>query len=234
MVALILADGDVPDLDDLRAHWPGWYDDVQLVVAADGGARHAAPLGVTIDLWVGDGDSIDPADLAALAEAGVEIERSPADKDETDTELAIRAALARVTGGVIILGATGGPRIDHELANIALLAMPELERAARAAIIYTPRSTIRLLRGPAVPDRRPATASVQGAPGDTVSLVPFGGDAHGVTTSGLRYPLTDATLPLGTPRGVSNIVEEARGIEAQVMLREGLLLLIETPATIDR
>ena len=143
MVALILADGDVPTRAFLDRHWPGWFDDVGLVVAADGGARHAPGLGVAIDLWVGDGDSIDPADLAALADAGVEIERAPTDKDETDTELAIRRALERGADGITVLGATGGPRIDHELANIALLAMPQL--ADRPALLIAPRSSIRLL-----------------------------------------------------------------------------------------
>lgn len=231
MVALILADGDAPDRGFLEAHWPWWSGDVGLVVAADGGARHATGLGVDIDVWVGDGDSIDPADLAALADAGVEIERSPAAKDETDTELAIRAALARDPAGVIIIGATGGRRIDHELANIALLAMPAL--AGKAGILFTPGSMIRLLRGSVGPPRQIAEVALQGTPGDTVSLLPFGGDAVGVTTWGLRYPLRDATLPLSTPRGVSNVIDDPGGAGARVALRDGLLLIVETPATID-
>jgi thiamine pyrophosphokinase len=228
VVALILADGDIPTLADLQRHWPWWSDGVGVVVAADGGARHAGALGVTIDVWVGDGDSTDHDDLAALAAAGVEIERSSTDKDETDTELAILAALARDPAGVVVLGATGGPRIDHELANIALLAMPEL--AGRVAVLVTTGSTIRLLRGTGDGPRATlARLSVQGEPGDTASLIPFGGDAVGVTTWGLRYPLDDATLPLGTPRGISNVIEDEGG---QVAVREGLLLIVETPATI--
>ncbi len=233
MVALILADGDVPTRAFLDRHWPGWFDDVGLVVAADGGARHAPGLGVAIDLWVGDGDSIDPADLAALADAGVEIERAPTDKDETDTELAIRRALQRGADGITVLGATGGSRIDHELANIALLAMPELAPESRTAILHTPRSTIRLLRGYVGPRGQIATARLRGARGDLVSLVPFGGDAMGVDTWGLRYPLENATLPLGTPRGVSNVIDGPTEPAPQVSLRDGLLLIIETPATID-
>lgn len=228
MVALILADGDAPDRGFLDAHWPAWSDAIGLVVAADGGARHAESLGVRIDVWVGDGDSIDAAALAALAESGVEIEHAPPDKDETDTELAIHAALARDAGGVLLVGATGGARIDHEFANIALLATPGL--IGKTAIIYTPLSMIRMLRGWVGPHRQMARMPVLGSVGDTVSIAPFGGDAVGVTTWGLRYPLHDATLPLGTPRGVSNVIESSGG---QVALREGLLLVIETPATID-
>lgn len=230
MVALILADGDVPDPRFLERHWPHWSDAVDLVVAADGGARHAGTFRVRIDVWVGDGDSIAPAALAALADAGVEIERSGTDKDETDTELAVRAALVRDPTGVVILGATGGPRIDHELANIALLAMPEL--VGKVAVLYAPRSMIRLLRGNgAGPADPPASMALTGVPGDTVSLLPFGVDAVGVSTHGLRYPLDEAVLPVGTPRGVSNVLAAARG---RVALRDGLLLVFESPATIGR
>ncbi len=228
MVILILADGDVPDPRFLATHWPHWSDDIDLVIAADGGARHAAAFDLRIDVWVGDGDSIDPAALASLAEAGVEIERASADKDETDTELAIRAALDRDAAGVLVLGATGGPRIDHELANIALLAMPEL--VGTAAILYTPRSTIRLLRGTAAgPDGPAGRMPLAGAVGDTVSLLPFGVDAVGVTTGGLGYPLDEAVLPIGTPRGVSNVLAAPGG---HVSLRSGMLLVVESPATI--
>jgi thiamine pyrophosphokinase len=223
MVALILADGDAPSRDILDAAWPDWLDGVRSVVAADGGARHAAPLGLTIDRWVGDGDSVDPAMLAALEAAGVDIRRAPPDKDESDTELAVRAALSDDPSGVVIVGATGGPRIDHELANLGLLAMPELD--GRIAVLHTPRSRITRLRRPGGPGELRLT----GRPGDTVSLLPFGGDVRRVTTGGLRYPLHDEDLPMGSPRGLSNVID---GAEAAVSIRDGLLLVIETPATI--
>ncbi|HEV7605239.1 MAG TPA: thiamine diphosphokinase, partial [Candidatus Limnocylindrales bacterium] len=110
MVALILADGDAPARSVLDAAWPGWDESVDLVIAADGGARHASTLGVVIDVWVGDGDSIGEAALASLAAAGVPIERSRPDKDESDTELAMAAALRLGATGIVIVGALGGPR----------------------------------------------------------------------------------------------------------------------------
>ena len=105
MQALILADGDAPTRRELDVAWPGWDDDVGLVVAADGGARHAGTLGVAIDVWVGDGDSIDEATLGALEASGVPLERSRQDKDESDAELAILAALRRGAGGIVVVGA---------------------------------------------------------------------------------------------------------------------------------
>nr|MBA3235343.1 thiamine diphosphokinase [Chloroflexota bacterium] len=172
MVALILADGDAPTRSRLDDVWPGWDDAVDLVIAADGGARHAETLGVSIDRWVGDGDSIGADDLAALAARGIPIERSRPDKDESDTELAIRAALARDSTGVVIVGALGGPRFDHSLANIGLLAMPEL--VGRMATILDGSARIRLIQAPG-PDGQAVHCRLDGRSGDHVSLLPVGG-----------------------------------------------------------
>ena len=228
MVALILADGDAPTRPQLDASWPGWSDGVDLVIAADGGARHAAGLGVGIDLWVGDGDSLGEAGLAALAAAGVPIERARPDKDQTDTELAIRAALARGADHLVIVGALGGRRIDHALANVGLLALADL--AGRHAVVLDARSRISLLRA-TVPAGLPGDdrLTLAGAPGDLVSLLPHGGDVHGVTTDGLAFPLADEPLSLGSTRGVSNVIRR-RG--ASVVVRRGFLLVIESPATL--
>jgi thiamine pyrophosphokinase len=223
MVALILADGDVPPRSELDRVWPGWADDVELVIAADGGARHATTLGVTIDLWVGDGDSIGDEALAALETAGVPIERSRPDKDESDTELAIRAAIRLGQGGVLILGALGG-RIDHALANIGLLAMPELQ--GREAVILDGRSRATLVRAPRS-DGSAVERVLAGRPGDLVSLLPLGSGVEGVTTRGLAYPLRDEPLPAGRARGLSNVRSDG---DASVTVRRGLLLVVESPA----
>lgn len=226
MHALILADGDAPTRTDLDAAWPGWDAEVGLVIAADGGARHAATLGVRIDLWVGDGDSIEPGDLDALVAAGVPVETAPHDKDESDTELAIRAALRLGAGGIVVVGALGGPRIDHALANIGLLAMPEL--ADRPATILAAGSRIGLIRAPG-PDGSAARRLLPGRVGDRVSLLPLGDGVDGVTTSGLVFPLRDEPLPAGLARGLSNVREAA---DASVVVRRGLLLVVESPATL--
>ena len=226
MDALILADGDGATRVGLDLAWPGWDERVGVVIAADGGARHAAALGVAIDLWVGDGDSIDEADLAALAATGVRIERSPPDKDESDTELAIGAALGLGADGIVIVGALGGRRIDHALVNIGLLAMPEL--AGRSATIVDDRTRIQLIRAPG-PDGGPVERRLHGRPGDLVSLLPFGSDVEGVTTDGLVYPLADEPLRSGRARGLSNVRATA---EARVVVRAGLLLVVESPATL--
>lgn len=228
MRALILADGDAPTRPELDAAWPGWDRDLGLVVAADGGARHAGALGMPIDVWVGDGDSIDPLALEALAAAGVPLERSRPDKDESDTELAVLAALRRGAAGLVVVGALGGARVDHALANIGLLTLPEL--ADRPAVLVDARSRISLIRAPG-PDGAPVRRALIGREGDLVSLLPMGRGVVGVTTAGLAYPLVDEPLPEGPARGLSN-VRSAR--EATVVLRAGLLLVVESPARLRR
>lgn len=225
--ALVLADGAVPARDNLDAAWPGWDDGIAIVIAADGGARHAAALGVRVDRWVGDGDSVDPALLEALAAAGVDVRRVATDKDESDAELALLAALDEGAGEVTILGALGGARIDHALANVGLLGHPALggrpvrlydERAARISLLEAPDGA-----------GRPVTRELRGRAGDLVSLIPAGVPAAGVTTAGLRFPLDREPLLLGRTRGVSNV---RTGEVASVTLKTGRLLLIETPANL--
>jgi len=219
--ALIVADGDAPTRAALDAAWPGWAEGFGLVVAADGGARGARRLGFTIDLVVGDGDSITPAELERLAAAHIEIRRAPLDKDESDTELAILAAVERAADELTVVGAFGGPRLDHALANVALLALPALN--GRSCELLDPTARVRLMTGP-------ATLELPGRAGDIVSLLPFGDGVLGVTTDGLAYSLRDEPLPAGPARGLSNV---RRGQTARVTLRAGRLLVVESPATLS-
>ena len=225
--AVILADGAVPARTLLDDAWPGWAAGVALVVAADGGVRHAAAFGMAVDRWVGDGDSTDPATLEALAAHGVVIDRVAVDKDESDTELALGAAVAAGADLVTILGGLGGVRIDHAIANLALLQHPALER--RDARLYDEAGArLSLLGGP---DRRvlPGERELTGRIGDLVSLIPLGESASDVATHGLRYPLVGETLVLGRTRGLSNVrVAEV----ARVSVGSGRLLVIETPANL--
>jgi thiamine pyrophosphokinase len=225
--ALILADGAVPSRAQLDAAWPGWDAGVSHVIAADGGARHAATLRLELDRWVGDGDSIDPADLAALAAAGVPIERVDPEKDASDTELALAAAVESGADEVTILGGLGGVRTDHGLVNVLLMQQSALE--GLAVHLYDERAArLSLLTAP-LADGEPAHAELAGHLDDLVTLVPLGGPAEGVVTRGLRYPLDRESLTPGTSRGLSNV---RTAPIASVSLSAGRLLVIETPATV--
>jgi thiamine pyrophosphokinase len=226
---VVLADGDAPTRSLLDVAWPGWDEDIALVVAADGGAVHAASLGLRIDRWVGDGDSIDPALLGLLETGGVDIRRVPVEKDATDAELALEAALEGATdpAAVTLIGALGGRRIDHALANVGLLGHPAL--AGRSAVLYDrDGARLSLLVAPDAAGGA-VTRPLTGRVGDLVSLVPLGVAAAGVTTDGLQFPLRGEELAVGRTRGVSNVRTSAR---ARVTLESGRLLVIETPANL--
>lgn len=220
--AIVLLDGEVPGRRLLDEAWPSWADATELVVAADGGARHAKALGLRIDVWVGDGDSVDGELLARLTADGVDVRRSPADKDETDAELAINAAIALGRDRLVVLGGLGGRRLDHALANLGLFENPLL-RTRRAELYDERAARVRLMTGP-------SDLELPGRAGDIVTLLPLGSDARGVTTTNLRYPLVDEDLELGRTRGVSNVRTSAT---AAVHLESGRLLVIETPVTVD-
>lgn len=223
---IILADGDVGSRAALDAAWPGWlYPDAR-VVAADGGARHAQPLGLTIDRWVGDGDSLGEAGIASLAAAGVPIERARPDKDESDMELAVLAAIALGAARLTIVGALGGPRLDHALANLGLLALPQLAQLDVELLAIDAR--VRLMTAPDA-GGAPRRLDLTGRIDDIVSLLPIGADAKGVTTTGLVYTLDDEALLIGRTRGLSNVRASEDGA---VVLRSGRLLVVETPATL--
>lgn len=210
MRVVVVASGAIEPADD------AWLDSAELVIAADGGASSLARVGRVPDRLVGDLDSTDAELVERLRARGVGIERHPADKDASDTELALEAAIASGATELILLGALGGQRLDHELANLLLLADPAFAKVDLRLVRGT--TTVRVLHGDSV-------LALEGAPGAIVSLLPLAADAIGVTTDGLRWPLADATLRAGRSRGLSNEVVAA---PASVRLREGTLLVVES------
>jgi thiamine pyrophosphokinase len=223
---IVVADGDVPPRAALDAAWPGWDAGVAEVLAADGGFAQTRALGLEPALLVGDMDSLAPGLLAAAESAGTPVLRAAADKDESDTELAVLEAVRRGATRITVLGALGGPRVDHALANVWLLAHPGL--AGVDVILLDARSRSILISAPdsaGAPVRRP----LPGPPGAVLSLLPLGGDASGITTVGLRYPLRDEPLVTGPARGLSNVRVVP---DAAVTVRRGRLLVVEAaPAT---
>ncbi len=204
---VIIANGDPPDQETARRH----AQRADLLLAADGGAAHALALGLSPDVVIGDLDSLDPEQRAQLYAAGTRFIVHPASKDETDLELALLHAVAHGAKSIVVLGVLGG-RLDQTLANILLLTLPAL--VGRDARLVDGAQTAFIIRDEAV---------ISGKPGDTVSLIPLGGDARGVTTAGLAYPLDDGALPFGPALGISNEMTAKR---AQVRVRAGLLLCV--------
>lgn len=190
-----------------------------LVVAADSGAAHAIELGLDVDMVVGDLDSIDLTLLARLEAQGTAVERHPVDKDFTDLELAIDVALREGADEVIVLGGHGG-RVDQSAANLMVLSSPALAHVRVRALLDS--AVISVVHGG-------REVSIEGAPGDVVTLLPMHGDAVGVCTTGLEYPLHGETLHAGTARGVSNVLLDRH---ATVAVEDGTLLVVRPGAEI--
>jgi thiamine pyrophosphokinase len=185
-----------------------------LIIAADSGAATALQYGCIPAIVVGDFDSLDTRPLQELSERGSQVRQVAVEKNETDTELAVQAAIEQGAASITLLGALGGERFDHTMANILLLADIE---TVPAKIIDGP-STCWLVRGP-------ASSVIEGQKGDLLSLLPLTSEATGVRTKGLYYPLYGETLRFGKPRGVSNLLTQA---QAEVSLESGMLLVVHT------
>jgi thiamine pyrophosphokinase len=185
-----------------------------LIIAADGGAATALQYGCIPAIVVGDFDSLDTHLLQELSERGSQVRQVAVEKNETDTELAVQAAIEQGATSITLLGALGGERFDHTMANILLLADIE---TVPAKIVDGP-STCWLVRGP-------ASSVIDGQKGDLLSLLPLTGEANGVRTRGLYYPLHGEMLRFGKPRGVSNVLIQE---QAEVSLESGMLLVIHT------
>lgn len=205
--AVIFANAELYDLGLAQAALrPGDW-----VIAADGGTRHCRALGLAADVVIGDFDSLGPGELVALQASKAQLVLYPVRKDQTDLELALRCAAEGGAKDILVFGGLG-VRWDQTLANLLLLALPELS-GARVRLLDG-KQQIYLIRH---------KTTIEGRPGDTVSLIPLQGDASGVTTRGLEYPLDDGTLSFGSTLGISNVL---LGESATVEVREGLLLCV--------
>ena len=215
MRAIIFANGEFADPQGAR----DLLRPSDLIIATDGGTRHALAAGMTPHIVIGDLDSLSPADQARVEATGTQVVRYPSRKDETDLELALLHAVREGATEIIILAALGG-RLDQTIANVLLLSLPEL--SGLDVRIVEGVQTAFLIQGGR------GELLVEGQPGDTVSLIPLGGDAVGVTAEGLEWPLREDTMHFGPARGVSNVLTAQI---ARVRVRRGLLLCVVTHAS---
>lgn len=173
------------------------------VIGADGGAG----LGVPVELAVGDFDSLPAEVLEELPR----VERHPAEKDATDLELALAAALREQPERILVVGSAGG-RLDHLFGSLLLLAADAYAGVQVDAQLGA--AAVHVVRG---------TRELRGEPGELVSLFAMHGPAHGVVTDGLVYPLHGETLEPGSSRGTSNVFA---GAQATVSVETGVVVAV--------
>jgi len=205
---IIFANGMLADLKTAQKI----INPADLIIAADGGALYCLALGINPQVVIGDFDSLDEATLIKLQTQGVKFMRYPTQKNETDLELALQYASEQGSAEILVLGALGVDRWDMALGNLLLLAHPGLAQT-RVMLVDSNQEIFPLHPG--------QTLVIHGRPGDTVSLVPIQGDASGITTQGLEYPLQDGTLHFGFTRGISNTL---LGETASIHLKQGFLI----------
>jgi thiamine pyrophosphokinase len=212
VTAFIFANGATDDGPLVRRELAAASD--AWVIAADGGARQAQYYGLPIHTVIGDLDSLDDAEIALLTEQGVEIQRFPPEKNETDLELALLLAARKKVSRIRLFSALGD-RLDQTLSNIYLLALTPLRNMDVRLIAGKQQAWIVY----------PGHTIIQGTKDDTISLIPIAGEAQGIRTENLYYPLRNETLSFGPARGVSNVMQSET---AHVHFDDGVLLIVHT------
>ncbi len=176
------------------------------VIAADGGYNHLLKIGVKPDLLMGDFDS-----LGDLPE-NIDIKRFKAEKDDTDTALAIEHGIELGYKLFHLYGCTGG-RLEHTVANIQCLV--RLSRSRMRGYIFSKEQIITSITNDVL--------SFDSGCKGYISAFAYGGDAKGVYERGLKYPLTDATIRDDVPLGVSN---RFTGEDSSVSVGNGTLIVM--------
>lgn len=206
------------DFEKPGRDWPEKPAEDDLIIAADGGARHAAALDWPVHCLVGDFDSIEQNMLWRLKSQGTEFFQFPAEKDEIDFELAVKLAHKKGFMDLEILGALGG-RWDMSFGNLFL---PRASGWGSEMMRFRHGDwTFLAVSGP-------ASLSVDGEAGDLLSLLPLGEDVRNLRLVGCRYPLNGETLKAGLSRGLSNEIVKP---PARLEFASGSLLVITRAGT---
>ncbi len=211
---IIFANGVLENPDSIR-HLTCNAD---YIICADGGAIHCARLGVIPDLIIGDLDSIPITIKEDFERQNIKIEQHPADKDNTDLELALCYAQSQIKAEnrgnttIHILGGLGG-RWDMSLATVFLLA--NAQNRQYRVFIHSKKEVISALH--------PGIHSLYGEPKQNISFLPLHGDVENLTLTGVRYPTKAITIRAGVSLGVSNYLT---GKKCLIQFSKGILLVI--------
>lgn len=185
-----------------------------LILCADGGYDHAKAAGITPDLLIGDLDSIQES-----SDPEVEKLIYPSEKDDTDTGICLQTALDRGCRDILILGGLGG-RLDHTISNIKLIT-GYADRADRIMIKDRDNACLVLKNGSVTFNKSDALSASCGK--QYISVFSMTEKSYGVTETGFKYSLDDATLSFGDTIGTSN---EQTDDKATVSVKDGILLIV--------
>lgn len=205
--AVLVCGGTISDYDHARKI----IENCDFQIAVDSGADHFWELGLKPDILIGDFDSI--SEEVATVYSSVEKISFPPEKSMTDTELAIRYSIENGYKSLVILGALGS-RVDHMLANIAMLGL--IDDLGCVGVIEDGNQSIYLLT------ENNNSFSKQFRSDTILSLLPLTEKVVGVNITGVKYPLSNATLTRDSSLGISNEVEGT----VNLTMKSGKLLVI--------
>lgn len=193
--------------------------DAAIILAVDGGLDHALAAGLVPSGLIGDLDSVSPDGLA-WAEQHATISRHPADKERTDTELALTFAADMVPSGITLIG--DGDRLDHTIGAIGALGASDLTSVPELDAWWGGQH-LTVLHGP-------GQATLQLRPGSALSLLALHGRCDNVRIDGVRWPLDGTALEPANGLGISNEVLADGDGRVEVHVSSGVLTMFDHPA----
>lgn len=183
------------------------------LICADAGADLCRTAGVVPDYIIGDMDSIKEETAQWLRELNVKKAVYPAEKDYSDTQIALEFIYEAGAEEIIVIGALGG-RMDHELANMMLLLTEG--RKGRSLVFWDDGNRLRYV---GVGEHKLARTDVY------VGMVPISDDGMMLSIEGLYYPLDHYSVPFGESRLISNCFKDHDEATITIEHGDGILVL---------
>jgi len=199
----------VPSVDSIQSQYPDgrW-------IGVDRGVFSLLKQGIMPEQAFGDFDSLTEEERQWVNHTEVELNVFPCEKDETDMEIALKWVLEQCPNQVILFGATGG-RLDHLFINAHLI----LYGLSQGISVYIQDQWNKMTI------LKPGSYTLNKSSYPYVSLIPLSKEVKGLTLTGFRYPLANATLKQGSSQCVSNEILDKEGV---VSFSEGEMYIFET------
>ena len=208
MKAAIICNGNIEDYDVSKER----LSQVDFIICADGGTRHAYHMNIIPNIIIGDLDSSKDEYIEYYRGKEVPIIKYSSDKDKTDTHICLEYAMEEYDE-IILLGATGS-RLDHTVGNVSILKLAA-DKGKTACIIDENNELYVVKDG----------ITLEGTKGDILSLLPLSSKVEGINLRGVLYPLQNAVMEIGNPYGVSNKFEESTVV---LTIASGYMIVIKS------
>ncbi len=211
MRVVIFGNGEAPETREITAQ----VSKQDIIICADGGAKHALALRLPICAVVGDFDSLDSESLVELERTQVELKRYPKEKDCTDLELAMRYSIGLGATELFLVACLGG-QLDHLLCNLQLFASAEFSNVRIRILDHSPGGAVAEIV------HAPKTLMLYGEVGARFSLLPLTSEMLIAELSGMKWPLKNRLIKQGQTLGISNQFLERQG---RLVLETGVAMV---------